>query len=165
MKIIWYELEKYVLKCPHRFNLSLLCALSTFLPLPPPCPAPVGEGRIPAGWGLSPGRTGALSPEGRGHRLTDSLATSDQAGSKGEGGRERVIGHNDSGEDVHSGWNSLRWSFVLAWGQAVRRWLDTGQWVYTQMWLCRRPEVAPRPHLIWYDSVYFTLDRVYFEHK
>lgn len=51
--------------------------------LPPPssspCAAPVGDGRIPAGWGLSPGRTGALSPEGRGRRLTDSLATSDQA--------------------------------------------------------------------------------------
>lgn len=72
---------------------------STFLPPPPlPCPAPVGEGRIPAGWGLSPGRTGALSPEGRGHRLTDSLATSDQAASE----RERVIGHNHSAADETS---------------------------------------------------------------
>lgn len=70
------------LKYPHRLNLGLLYALSTFLQLPPPCPAPVGEGRIPAGWGLSPGRTGALSPEGQGHRLTDSLATSDQAASE-----------------------------------------------------------------------------------
>lgn len=58
------------------------------LPPPPPCPAPVGERRIPAGWGLSPGRTGALSPEGQGHRLTDSLATSDQAASERESERD-----------------------------------------------------------------------------
>lgn len=61
---------KYV----HLSNLSLLYGLSTFLPLPPPSRSPVGEGRIPSGRGLSPGRTGALSPEGRGHSLTDSLA-------------------------------------------------------------------------------------------
>ncbi len=81
-----------------------LCLRHLPPPLPPPCPAPVGEGRIPAGWGLSPGRTGALSPEGRGHRLTDSLATSDQAASEGERerGRETVIGHNHSAEDETS---------------------------------------------------------------
>lgn len=55
----------------------------------PPCAAPVGDGRIPAGWGLSPGRTGALSPEGRGCRLTDSLATSDQA-ERRQGERDRA---------------------------------------------------------------------------
>lgn len=87
-------------------SLSLLPALQ-----------PVGEGRIPAGWGLSPGRTGALSPEGRSHSLTDSLASSDQAASKGERERGREIGYNHSA-DVNSrrNWCSCHWSFALAQG-------------------------------------------------
>lgn len=79
--------EYIVFKRPHCVNLILLYALSTFLPRSRPLP--VGEGRIPAGWGFSPGRTGALSPEGRGHRLTDSLATSDQAAGE-ERARDRA---------------------------------------------------------------------------
>lgn len=81
---------------------------------PPLNPAPVGERRIPAGWGLSPGRTGALSPEGRGHRLTDNLATSDQAASE----RGRVIKRNLSvrrqlsGENSSSVGRSRTWQLV-----------------------------------------------------
>lgn len=75
------------------WSLNADIGSTSVLPLPSslsllPALQPVGEGRIPAGWGLSPGRTGALSPEGRSHSLTDSLASSDQAASKGERERE-----------------------------------------------------------------------------
>lgn len=79
-------------KCPHWVNPSLVNALSTFLPFPCALPCTRRRGENSGRVGAFPGRTGALSPEGRGHRLTDSLATSDQAESEGEarkGGRER----------------------------------------------------------------------------
>ena len=65
--------------CTRPIKFYLISSLS--LPSPPVClgrlcSLPVGEGEFRHGRGLSPRRTGALSPEGQSHRLTDSLATS-----------------------------------------------------------------------------------------